>query len=171
MIVHVRLCYCHSPPSLLHPHLPFSLFHFLPPPPYLASLTCFPILLVHVCYSPAIIVFLLCSSFCRERQEFLSLLEVPVAMGTSRQSSSPWTFVDEDLEEVRQCQLSYQSHEVPASRDRGTGTIGQRDGDRDRDRRKDRDSGSRTRSARLRLSRRNAPNAGSLRGRIMSVLD
>ena len=74
------------------------------------------------------IVFLLCSSSYRERQEFLSLLEVPVAMGTSRQSSSPWTFVDEDLEEVRQCQLSYQSHELPpclkTQRDRDKRTKG-----------------------------------------------
>ena len=92
------------------------------------------------------IVFLLCSSSYRERQEFLSLLEVPVAMGTSRQSSSPWTFVDEDLEEVRQCQLSYQSHELPASRHRGTGTKGQKgqrdrtgDGDGNMDRERDRD--------------------------------
>ena len=49
-------------------------------------------------------------------------------MGTSRQSSSPWTFVDEDLEEVRQCQLSYQSHELPpclkTQRDRDKRTKG-----------------------------------------------
>ena len=129
LLIHLPFTSSFPPPSP-PPFFPLSLSSNAPPPPP-PSLLCFPILLVHVWYSPAMIVFLLCSSSYRERQEFLSLLEVPVAMGTSRQSSSPWTFVDEDLEEVRQCQLSYQSHELPASRHRGTGTKGQK-GQRDR---------------------------------------